>query len=254
MDTIEAQFETLLNQRGVSWQIAEDGRYQLDIDGQMCWVSLDNIRRDAQTDPDALVRFVDSVLAHQTNDLSDWASLRHTLRYALESAYYEGTFEGTIHRMLNDELVQVLVCSVDDGRRIVWVNTSMLDAWAISMEDAIAQAETNMIALAKATTCEVQEVKGFRLGMLSTQEMPFKASLVLSAGFQALVEPSLGWPVFVVAPCRDFIYVIPEADRDLLGYLGHVVVEEFTQSAYPITKDILHISNERIAIIGTYPD
>lgn len=254
MDTIESQFEALLTKMGVSWQSMSDGRYELNVHGQMCLVSLENIRREVQTDPDALARFVESVLAQNNTDISDWSSIKATLRYALESADYEGSFEGIIHRMLNDALVQVLVCSVAEGRRIVWVNTSMLDTWGVSMEEVLDCADANMCALAEATTCEVQEVKGFRLGMLSTPEVAFKASLVLSPGFKSLVESNLGWPVFVVVPCRDFVYVIPEADQDLLGYLGHTVLEEYNTSAYPITRDILHINFARIAVVGTFPD
>ena len=73
----------------------------------------------------------------------------------------------------------------------------------------------------------------------STEETPFKASLILSPAFRELVSPKLGWPVFVVVPCRDFAYVISGEDRDLLGRLGGVVVKEYQNSGYPITKDVL---------------
>jgi len=62
----------------------------------------------------------------------------------------------------------------------------------------------------------------------------------------------LTWPVLVVIPCRDFIYVL-EQDQELINRIGRVVVEEFQNSGYPITTEVLRISDDGIEVIGRFP-
>ncbi len=52
---------------------------------------------------------------------------------------------------------------------------------------------------ARDTKLKIQEIDGVKLGMLSTNDSPFKASLILAKGFRELVSPTHGWPVYVVA-------------------------------------------------------
>ena len=101
---------------------------------------------------------------------------------------------------------------------------------------------------------ETQDIDGNLLGMISTEVTEFKSSLVLSNGFRTLVEPTHGWPVFALLPCRDFAYVIRCDNQEFLGCLGNVVVDEYKKSGYPITKDVLKISDDGIVAIGTFSD
>jgi hypothetical protein len=111
-----------------------------------------------------------------------------------------------------------------------------------------------MRAIVAQTQFQCTEIDGVTLGMLSTQETPFKASLILSPAFRDLVSPVVGWPVFVVVPCRDFVYVVSSKNRDFLGRLGAVVIEQYQKSGYPITRDILEVSDDGIVAIGEFPD
>lgn len=58
--------------------------------------------------------------------------------------------------------------------------------------------------------------------------------------------------MLVVIPARDFIFFLPEGDNELLGRVGTVVVREYTQSGYPITTEVLRLSDDGIEAIGTY--
>jgi hypothetical protein len=58
--------------------------------------------------------------------------------------------------------------------------------------------------------------------------------------------------VLVVIPCRDFIYVMPD-QSELISRIGEVVVREFTTSGYPITTEVLRVSDEGIEAIGHFP-
>ena len=81
---------------------------------------------------------------------------------------------------------------------------------------------------------------------------PYKASTIFAPAFKKLVEPVLGWPVLVVLPCRDFVYVIADGSR-LIDQLGGVVVNEFKNSGYPITTEVLRISDDGIEALGRFP-
>ena len=69
---------------------------------------------------------------------------------------------------------------------------------------------------------DIQDINGNLLGMISTEIAEFKSSLVLSSKFCALVEPTHGWPVFAVLPCRDFAYIVRCDEQEFLSRLGLV--------------------------------
>jgi hypothetical protein len=50
------------------------------------------------------------------------------------------------------------------------------------------------------------------------------------------------------------VYVVKGDDREFLGRLGGVVVQEYRESGHPITKDVLELSDAGITAIGTYPE
>lgn len=99
---------------------------------------------------------------------------------------------------------------------------------------------------------EIQDIDGVPLGMLVTDALPFKASLILTERFRELVRPALGWPVHIVAPSRDFVYVIPQANYDFLGRLGGVVLQEYGESGYPVTADVLEVGDDGVSAIGSF--
>jgi hypothetical protein len=81
-----------------------------------------------------------------------------------------------------------------------------------------------------------------------------KASLIFAPAFRRFVEADVGWPVLVVIPCRDFIYLLAEQDQALLGRMGGVVQKEFRESGYPITTEVLRLSDQGIEAIGKFPE
>ncbi len=109
-----------------------------------------------------------------------------------------------------------------------------------------------MNQLVAETKLEIKEIDGVKLGMLSTNETAFKASLILSEGFRDLVRPTHGWPVFVVAPTRDFVYVIPYDKHDFLGRLGGVVLREYNESGHQVTADVLEVGDDGVSAIGSF--
>jgi hypothetical protein len=127
----------------------------------------------------------------------------------------------------------------------------MCDEWGVTTEQAIAAAFANQDRLLDGIKLDVAEVHDSTLGMVPV-DSPYKASVIFARAFKPLVESVLGWPVLVVLPCRDFIYVL--ADKSpLVGRIGSVVVNEFRKSGYPITTEVLRISDDGIEAIGRFP-
>jgi hypothetical protein len=67
-----------------------------------------------------------------------------------------------------------------------------------------------------------------------------------------VVEPVLGWPLFAVMPCRDFVYLLNQKDQALLGRMGQVVMREYQGSGYPISTEVFEITDQCIRAIGDY--
>lgn len=256
MKTADQVFCSELDGRGIQYTVSAEGYYEIQAADQTVLVSLENIRRDYDRNGDAgaIARFVDTIQSQFFTETPSWDDVQAYVRYSLEPADMETGSDDVVLTAVNDELNQVFVYVSADGTRITWIIESMLEDWNVSREQVIEQAEKNMAGIISETRFEVEDIAGHKLGMLSTEETPFKASLILSPAFRHLVSPTLGWPVYVVVPCRDFAYVIRHDDSDFLGRLGQVVLKEYSSSGYPITKDVLEVSDSGVASIATFAE
>ena len=252
--TADELFQLELANRNLPFTVTDDGLYQIQIGDVTATVSLENVRRNYQrdNDSDAIARFAKQLDVDMFDDNPDWESAQSYVRFSIEPADYETGFDDTLHEIVNNELVKVYVFTTPDGSRISWITESMLADWQVTRETVVSHANANMNRLVADTTLEIEEIDGVKLGMLATDEIPFKASLILTEGFRELVTPTHGWPVYVVAPTRDFVYVIPCNHRDFLGRLGAVVLQEYNASGHPVTADVLEVGDGGLNAIGSF--
>ena len=120
-----------------------------------------------------------------------------------------------------------------------------LKVWNVEKEAAIRAALSNMANILDGTPLKVDDHDGHPVVMLE-DDTAFKASLILAPNLREKVEHLLGWPVLAVTPCRDFVYLFKVGDEWLLERIGEVVVEEFEGSGYPLTLEVLQISDSGI--------
>lgn len=228
----------------------DDGRFEVEVGNGRCMVSLENLAKDFARDRDAgrVGRFVDAVLS--SFQLPLWQQAQAGTRFAGEPSDQE--FGDAIYDRLTDSLCRVLAYVDADESLITWLTASELKKWNRSRTAVTKVASQNMAAMLRETPIEIETVDQFRLGMFATNS-PFKASLLLSPNLKDVLQPTLGWPVYAVIPCRDFAYVFPETDRDLIPRLGGVVVREFTESAYPISTEVFLVSDDGMKAIGKFP-
>ncbi len=252
--TADELFQLELVNRNLSFTVTDVGLYKIQIGHFTATVTLENVRRNYERDNDAeaISRFAKQLDVSMFDGIPDWESVKSHVRFSIEPSDYETGFDDTLHEIVTDELVKVFVFTPPDGSRITWITESMLAEWKVMRETVVSQANANMNQLVADTTLEIEEIDGVKLGMLSTNDTPFKASLILAEGFRELVSPTHGWPVYVVAPTRDFVYVIPCKNRDFLGRLGAVVLDEYNESGHSVTADVLEVGDGGVNAIGSF--
>jgi len=229
----------------------EDGRAVVAVGAHELTISLENIARVIARDGDtgALERFVRAIRGSLA-ELPPWDTARQGLRFSAEAADVE--LGDALWEPVTREVVRVLVFVDPEEALIRWLSPADLATWGVDLPEAHRVAAAGMAALLDEATLEVTPAEGHLLGYLET-DSPLKASLIFSPNLKARVSTHLGWPIYAVIPARDFMYLFPKRDQALIPRIGGVVVNEFRGSGYPITTEVLEISDAGIQAIGKYP-
>jgi len=89
--------------------------------------------------------------------------------------------------------------------------------------------------------------------MINLEEVSLKSSCLFSSKIKDLVENNIGFPFYAVIPVNDFCYIFAEEDFEYFSQrLGSVVLDEYNNSGYPITTEILKFSETAVEAIGKY--
>ena len=245
-----AIFEQELSRRRIAFVRQDEDTYRIRLEGSEVTASLANLRRNVarDKDPQLITRFVDKVLEAFVSERPDWKVASKLLLWAAAPSDHD--FGATVREAVTDEVSRVLTLTDADHSRIAWVISEMCDEWGVTVDEAAAAGFRNQDGLLRGVELEVSEAAGSKLGMIPL-DSPYKGSVIFAKSFKRLVEAALGWPVLVVLPCRDFIYVISD-NSPLVGRMGSVVLKEFRSSGYPITTEVLRVSDEGIRAIGSF--
>ena len=249
MSRIHRLFRHELDRRQVSYQGPDDdGNYVIGPDRLL--VSLANVARDFERDGDegAIGRFVDVVLS--SFEEPTWAEAESRLYFLAEPSDYD--FGEAVRRPVSDDVMQVLTVTDKNVTKLTWVTPDLIGTWNVPVDAVLDAAAANIDKLIEGRDLEVENIDGAKLAMVPVEPI-FKASVIFAPSFKTFVSRKLSWPVFVVLPCRDFVYIISEDDRRLLDRIGTVVQREFRESGYPITTEVLRVSDEGIEAIGAFP-
>lgn len=141
---------------------------------------------------------------------------------------------------------------IRSGGRIIWINQADLDRWGIGRDELEERAAENLNAEIARATLHLNEAQGTRFLMIGSC-LAFKASLLLASTLRDKVEPEIGWPIYAIAPSRDFLWMWGEKDHPrFTNLLGSVVKREFLEAPYPVTPEVFCISDEGISAIGAF--
>src|SRR5262249_17454149 len=175
---------------------------------------------------------------------------RPRIRWQAEAASHD--FGDTFHDKVSDMVALALVYVDPAETQIMWLSPALAEHWGKTHEELWAAAVENMKQILGRTTVSLQPREDPRLGVLSTDLPHFKAALLFCPGLKDLVAPVVGWPLYAVMPCRDFVYVIDQNNRDLLGRMGHTVVEEYDKGSYPLSIEVFEITDQGIRAFADF--
>ena len=156
-----------------------------------------------------------------------------------------------LHKKISDESAILLSYYNKDSNQIRWLHESDLKERNISSDIAWEQAVSNLDKIMENTEITYTEIEGEKLGMIQADE-PYKASLILSNTIKGKVVGDIGWPIYAVAPARDFVYLFSKGG-DLINKVGNVVVREYKNSGYPISTEVWELSDKKQEPIGAFP-
>jgi hypothetical protein len=251
---ISAEVATLfvdeMANRGVPVTLNQDGDYTVAYGDTTATINLENLSRDFERDrdPDRIRTFVDSITREL--DDPDWATARPRIRWSVEGR--DMKLDDTVHDIVSDQVALVLVLVSPSETEIRWITPALAERWGQTKEMLFGAARENMERLLSAADVQSESIEQHKLGMLSTEYTAFKASLVFCPGLKRLAEPVLGWPLMAVMPCRDFVYLVAEKDRELVGRLGPTVVREYSESGYPLCTEVFEITDEGVRAVAEF--
>lgn len=241
-------FEAELARRGMGFTSGRwPGRYEIRAGGRQVLVSLDNLARQltgGDQDAERVAWFTDQVLAATTP-----AGLTADgLYWLLEPSDYAEKAEHWA--AVSPQLDRVLAHVSEDGAVIRWVSGRHLEAMSLTAGEAAGRAWANLDLALRRAAISTMDIEGATLAVFAAR-LPSKASLLLAPSLQEVIGPVTGWPVLAIVPDRDFVYVWAAHHRDLIPRLGAVVIREHARAPYPLTTEVLQIS-DTIRAIGTY--
>ena len=246
-------FEAELGRLGVRFEHGpEPMLYKARVDGVDLEVNLENVARNyaRDGDPAGVKTFAAQIAAFRREKGPPWKDARRSVFWVAEPGDFD--FGTTVREPVTKEVVRVLVRTDEKVTKLSWITAETIEAWGIPEQEVRAAASANLARVLSSVRVETMDVKGMKLGMVPVPSA-LKASVIFAPNFKALVEKELGWPVLVVIPCRDFLYVWAEKDGGLVDRVGGVVQEEYRTSGYPITTEVLRISDDGITTIGAFP-
>jgi hypothetical protein len=248
---VRASFEAELQRRNLPFTIDSDsGRHAISIGGGNMLVSLENLEREVATGGDAgrIARFIDSIEASAALDRDTIDTTR--LYWCLEPSDHFDKPE--IRSELSDEVDRVLCHWSREAGLITWMSIEKLGGAGLDRESAGKLGFENLSRALSAASISSDEIDGVRLGMIAS-ELPFKSSLILAPNARMILEPILGWPLFAVAPDRDFLYLWNAKHEEFTGRVGGVVVREYEGAAYPVSTEVWRIDDAGVQAIGAFP-
>lgn len=226
------------------------GLYWLDVSDERLRVSLENIERDYSRDREenAVRTFAARALALPPLPRT-WREAKDGLRISAEPAEI---IPDTLLRIPVSEWFCGVVVHVEPGERTLRpLGKSEVATWRATEEEAWGAARENMNLLLDATPLAMDGNEEHPIVIFDTPSV-LKASLVFAPKLRVKLEPLIGWPALLVIPCRDFALAFRDGDDWLLGRLGPTVLKEFEGSGYPLTPEVIRVSDSGVEAIGSF--
>jgi len=252
-DIVFQKFKSAIEANGITIDKVDDsGLIYISQGDWTLEVSLDNVRRNFERDKDEshIFQLVNTIVSYSVGMPEIWEDVKDHIYVSLSPNDHD--FKSVIHLPVTDVFDKVY--SHYDGRRYSWLANEDITKWGVSLNQLMKLADQNADSLSNSAVIKIEDIDGHRLGFIGHEQPNLKATLLFSPAMQRRLGAEFGLPFYAVIPVRDFCYVFPEEDLEFFSSrLGSTVVEEYRNSGYPITTEILRFTSEGVEAIGQYP-
>ena len=184
----------------------------------------------------------------------DWEDAQKRLAFTLEpreSLKHPFLVElGPYITPVTPDLCLMYYCDLPEIEARRWVTLTDLTDWKVSARDVIAVAGQHMNELMHQAKIEFVEMSGRRFAYLSLEQEWDKANLCMTSEFKRRIQAEFTWPVRVAVPAINYILIVPAEDEDLLARIAQGAVNEYHDADYPLSLEILELSDKGIAVVG----
>lgn len=215
-------------------------------------ISLDNVRKNYERDKDKthISDLVQTLLSYSIELPKNWADAKADIYISLFPNDFD--FQDFIHRQITDEFSKVYVHSGQD--KFSWITKKEIEQWGVTETEIDNQANNNADKLLKQTKISLDTIENRKLGLIEAEHTTLKGALLFAPTMKEKIKTDFGFPFYAVIPVRDFCYIFSEKDFDFFAErIGKVVVDEYKQSGYPITTEILKFTDNGVEAVGKYP-
>jgi len=250
MPNVDILFEEQLTKKNISFKKQGKNLYLVHINGTDKTVSLENLEKNFIRDQDLnLIKTFISSIMQPIENLPKWSELKKGIFVSVEPSDYD--LDQKIHKKLSKSTVAILSYYNNDTNQVRWLSKADLVERDVNIEKAWSQGYDNLENILAKSKVSYADIEGEKVGMLEVDE-PYKASLILTKGLKVKVLKHIGWPIYAVAPARDFVYIFSK-DGGVINKVGSVVTKEYSQSAYPISTEVWELSDSIPKAIGAFP-
>jgi hypothetical protein len=251
-DFVFEKFKSELEKRNLKIDsIDEEDFIHININGNDLKISLENTRRKYESDSDeSHILDLVHIITSYSSKIPKWEISKNEVFIQLFPNDFD--YKDFINEKVTDDFSKVYV--VIENEKQSWISKEDLKEWKITELDLKNQANLNADKLLEKTKINFEEIENKKLGVIEVQRTSLKGSLLFAPNMREKINKDFGFPFYAVIPVRDFCYIFAEKDFDFFSNrIGKIIVEEYQNSAYPITTEILKFSESGITSVGKYP-
>lgn len=251
-DFVFDKFKTELEKKGLKIDSIDNEDFiHINMDGNDLKISLENVRRNYERDSDeSHITDLINVIISNSSKIPNWEIAKDNVYIQLFTNDFE--FKDQINEKITDEFSKVYVISQND--KLTWITKTDLKEWNITEDELKKQTDINANKLLEKTEIKFETIENRKLGLIEVQRTSLKGSLLFATKMKEKLNKDFGFPFYAVIPVRDFCYIFSEEDFQFFSNrIGEVVAEEYKNSGYPITTEILKFTENGIKSVGKYP-
>jgi hypothetical protein len=252
-DFVFDEFKSQIEKKGMKIDsVDETGMIFISQDELTLKISLDNVRRNYERDKDEthISDLVETLVGYSIKIPENWKEAKDNIYISLYPN--DDEHKDFLHTKITDEFGKVYIHS--ESGKLSWISLDDIKKWNISLEDLDKQANLNAEKLLAQTKISFDKIENKKLGLIEVEQTSLKGALLFAPTMKDKIKKDIGFPFYAVIPVRDFCYIFSEKDYDFFaGRIGKVVVDEYKNSGYPITTEILKFTNKGVEAVGQYP-